>query len=72
MAIEDPARMNTKVDPMLGDLSATPPAYVPGNATAVNGKVTPTFGDTTANYAGAFKPGDTMPWHAGWSAYPTN
>jgi hypothetical protein len=69
-SVEDPARMNTKgVDPMLTAINETAPNYVPQNEAAVMGKATPTFGDTTANYAGAFKPG-VAPWTDGWTAFP--
>lgn len=71
-AIEDPARSNTVgVDPGLGDTSATAPDYVPSNP-ALAGQATPTFGDTTATFAGAFQPGASMSWAAGWTAYPEN
>jgi len=74
-AFEDPARKNTfTANPMLGSTSATAPNYVPGNAAAVMGKGTPTFGDTAATYAGAFAPGTAaaMAWTSGWTAYPEN
>jgi hypothetical protein len=69
-SVEDPARLNTKVDPGLTGVNETNPSYVPTNAAAVMGKAAPTFGDTTANYAGAFKPNDPAPWTAGWTAFP--
>jgi hypothetical protein len=79
MAVTDAARMNTTVmDPILtaaGDLSgATAPSYVPAAATAgVSGKPAPAAPFvTTATYAGAFAPGDAMPWTAGWTAFPAN
>jgi hypothetical protein len=71
-SVEDPARMNTKgINPMLTDINEANPNYVPLNAAAVMGKAAPTFGDTTATYAGAFAPG-VAPWTAGWTAFPAS
>ncbi len=73
--IEDPVASNTiGTDPILGDTSPSTPNLVPAN-TALNGQATPTFadpsfGDTTATYAGAFEPGATTNWTSGWTAYP--
>ncbi|MCC6873924.1 MAG: hypothetical protein IT378_06380, partial [Sandaracinaceae bacterium] len=68
----DAARNNTfGTDPMVGSASETDPDYVPANA-ALNGQATPTFGDTTATYAGALEPGTTAPWTADWTAFPVN
>ncbi len=73
-ALSDPARMNTTtVDPMLASIAFPTPNYTPLDVAAVSGKATPPAGmDTTATYAGAVKPGDTDPWYAGWTAFPTN
>jgi hypothetical protein len=70
-AIMDPARKNVVgMDPMLGNKAIGTPNYVPANA-ALNNQATPPAGmDTTANYAGAVKPGDTAPWYAGWTEFP--
>lgn len=68
-AFEDAARNNDfATDPMLGSITATDPDYVPG--VALPG-ATPTIGDTTATYAGAFEMGGTD-WSAGWTAFPMN
>lgn len=68
-AFEDAARNNDfTTDPMLGSISATAPNYVPGVALPA---ATPTIGDTTATYAGAFEMGGTD-WSAGWTAFPMN
>lgn len=76
-AIMNAARMNvTNVDPMLGSINPRSPNYVPAN-TALNNKATPPANmglDTTANYAGAVKPG-TAPadaWYAGWTTTAAN
>ena len=70
-AIEDAARNNTTgTDPMIGDTSITAPDYVATN-TALNDQATPTFGDVTATYAGAFPVGGAN-WAQGWTAYPEN
>jgi hypothetical protein len=58
-------------DPGFGDTSITAPDYVPSN-TALMGKDSPTFGDTSASYAGAFEPGTASRWTDGWTAYPEN
>jgi hypothetical protein len=55
-------------DPMLGDISVTAPDYMPG--VALDG-VAPSFGDTSASYAGAFEMGGTD-WTEGWAAFPEN
>lgn len=69
--IGDAARNNAMdTDPMLGTISPTEGGYVP--AAAVGTPVAPTFGDTSANYVGAFEPGVATPWTAGWTAYPEN
>lgn len=71
-AIEDAARNNTlDVDPMIGDSSMTAPNYVP-TATELADQATPTFGDTTATYAGAFEPGAAADWSADWTSFPEN
>ncbi|MCA9604395.1 MAG: hypothetical protein KC619_02300 [Myxococcales bacterium] len=68
-AFEDAARNNDfATDPMIGSDSTTAPSYVPGVALAGG---TPTFGDTSATYAGALQMGGTD-WTAGWTAYPAN
>ena len=68
----DAARNNTfGTDPMIGGASETDPDYVPAN-NALEGQATPTFGDTTATYAGALEPGTTAPWTADWTAFPVN
>ena len=70
--IAESARENhSDVDPQIGSASVTAPNYVPAN-TALDDQATPTFGDTTATYAGAIEPGTTTPWTAGWTAYPMN
>jgi hypothetical protein len=72
MAVEDPARDNTlDVDPGLGELSGAAPDYVP-TAAELEGQATPTFGDTSATYAGAFAPNAGESWAAGWTSYPAN
>ncbi len=68
-AIEDAARNNDfATDPMLGSDSITAPSYMPGVALA---GTTPTFGDTSASYAGALQMGGTN-WLDGWTAFPAN
>jgi hypothetical protein len=71
-AFEDAARSNKKdVDPMFTSLDKLTPNYVPKNA-ALMLPMGPSFGDTTATYAGALKPNDAAPWTDGWTAYPAN
>lgn len=68
-AIEHADRNNvTDQDPMFGSANPDSPNLVPAN-TALNGQATPTFGDTGADYAGAFVPGGAD-WTAGWTAFP--
>ena len=66
-AFTDAARMNDfDTDPMLADTSVTAPDYTPG--VALEG-VAPSFGDTSASYAGAFESGGAN-WAEGWTAFP--
>ncbi len=68
-AFEDAARNNDfTTDPMLASESATAPSYLPG--VALPG-VAPSFGDTTADFAGALEMGGED-WLAGWTAFPAN
>ncbi|MBX3271699.1 MAG: hypothetical protein KF729_15640 [Sandaracinaceae bacterium] len=68
-AFEDAARNNRfDVNPMIGSASITAPNYRPG--VALTG-TTPSFGTTTATYAGAI-PMTGDDWTAGWTAYPMN
>ncbi len=72
MAVEAAERKNkTDVDPQLTSVSEAAPNYVPKNA-ALAGQATPTFGDASATYAGAFAPNATANWADGWTAYPAN
>jgi hypothetical protein len=71
-AVEDAARNNTlDADPGIGSTSATSPDYVPTN-TSLGGQATPTFGDTSATYAGAFEPNAASAWTDGWTDFPEN
>jgi hypothetical protein len=71
--IHDAARNNsTSVDPMIADTSTTAPDYTPGAASAMLMGATPTFGDTTATYAGAVEPMAATSWTDGWTAFPAN
>ena len=68
-AFEDAARNNDfATDPMLADTSATAPSYLPG--VALPG-VAPSFGDTSADFAGAFEM-DGEDWASGWTAFPSD
>lgn len=68
-AFTDAERNNDfETDPMLADTSITAPDYTPG--VALTG-VAPSFGDTSASYAGAFEMGGTN-WAEGWTAFPEN
>jgi len=68
-AFEDAAQMNDfTTDTMLGSIDMSAPDYMPGAALAAPA---PTFGDTSAAYAGAFESGGTN-WADGWTAFPTN
>ena len=72
-AVTEAAERSNKldVDPQI-TASDTAPNYVPASP-AVNGPfATPSFGDTTATYAGAFKANDPTPWTATWTAFPAN
>ncbi|MEM9195950.1 MAG: hypothetical protein AAGF12_42680 [Myxococcota bacterium] len=71
--VADATLMNdtSGVDPMFTAVSDTAPNYIPANA-ALAGQATPTFGDTTATYAGAFEPNAATNWAEGWTAYPVN
>jgi hypothetical protein len=72
MAVEDPARKNhNDVDPGIVITDPTTPNFVPSNESLGNVPA-PDFGDTTAAFAGAFRPRDPSPWTAGWTAYPAN
>jgi hypothetical protein len=72
MAVEDPARNNrTDIDPQLASPDPSAPNFVPMNE-ALNDVTGPDFGDTSASFAGAFKPRDPTPWTADWTAYPQN
>jgi hypothetical protein len=70
-AVENADRKNKlDVDPGLTAVTDVAPNYVPA-AAAAGPFGTPTFGDTAATYAGAFKPGDPA-WTVGWTAFPAN
>ncbi len=75
-AVENAARRNKlDVDPMLTSINdltgGAAPNYVPRNAALGMGGATPPAGfDASATYYGAFKPNDSAPWTAGWTAYP--
>jgi hypothetical protein len=71
LLVNDPASMNRFVDPMLTDaLNLEAPNFMlmPGSP-ALMGGATPSAGDTTATYVGAFGATD---WTAGWTAFPAN
>lgn len=69
VAFEDAGRSNDfATDPMIMDDSITAPNYMPGTALAGSA---PTFGDTSASYAGAFEMGGDN-WVSGWTAFPEN
>jgi hypothetical protein len=70
LAVEAPARNNrNQVDPQITSGDPSAPNFVPMNE-ALNQVPPPDFGDTTAAFAGAFKPGDPAPWTADWTAFP--
>lgn len=57
-------------DPSFGSTDPLAPDYVPGN-TMLEEQGTPSFGDTTATFAGAIAPNGTD-WTLDWTAYPAN